>query len=245
MGRAHLEGAKGRFVLVPDKHQVVLGRDPECDIVINKPDVSARHAMLIKLGAEWAIADMGSKNGTRVNGISVSGRADLAGRATSGRDLIELGSAPFLFWPDSNPRSANGLSDTALPTNGKPLTNPQPMPLLDRLLKLKPFEFEKLIGKLFQQLGFQAAVTKQAGDDGIDVEAEYLAKNTGQLVFQGKYLIQCKRYGVKHKWGALRLLSSKAPSTSCRAPEEYSLLLRRLPRAPKKRSNIGHQLNQR
>jgi hypothetical protein len=84
----------------------------------------------------WAIADRGSKNGTRVNGISVRGRADLDGGATSGRNLIELGSARFLFWPDSNPSSANGLSDAALPTNGKDLVDPQPMPLLDRLLKL-------------------------------------------------------------------------------------------------------------
>ncbi|HYP47618.1 MAG TPA: DUF3662 and FHA domain-containing protein [Thermoleophilaceae bacterium] len=52
--------------------RVVLGRSRECDIVVDDPNVSRRHAELRREGAGWAIADLGSTNGIKVNGRRVS-----------------------------------------------------------------------------------------------------------------------------------------------------------------------------
>jgi len=47
---------------------VLVGRDPEADVSLSESTVSWRHARLTAHGAAWTIVDMGSTNGTRVNG---------------------------------------------------------------------------------------------------------------------------------------------------------------------------------
>lgn len=49
-----------------------LGRAPECDLVLLSLAVSRRHAQLRYLDGRICIADLGSSNGTRVNGHPVS-----------------------------------------------------------------------------------------------------------------------------------------------------------------------------
>lgn len=46
----------------------IIGRDPGCDIVINGPHVSRRHAELSMRGGKLWVKDLGSSNGTFVNG---------------------------------------------------------------------------------------------------------------------------------------------------------------------------------
>ena len=47
---------------------VIIGRSPECDLPIRDILLSRRHCVLEKIGDAWVIADLASKNGTRVNG---------------------------------------------------------------------------------------------------------------------------------------------------------------------------------
>jgi pSer/pThr/pTyr-binding forkhead associated (FHA) protein len=51
--------------------RLVLGRSREADIVLEDPNVSRRHAELRREGERWAIADLGSTNGVKVNGRRV------------------------------------------------------------------------------------------------------------------------------------------------------------------------------
>jgi hypothetical protein len=51
--------------------QFVLGRSRECDCVLAEPSVSRRHAELRWDGRRWLLRDVGSRNGTRVNGVRV------------------------------------------------------------------------------------------------------------------------------------------------------------------------------
>jgi hypothetical protein len=51
--------------------EVVLGRSRECDCVLAEPSVSRRHAQLRHDGDRWVLRDLGSRNGTRVNGVRV------------------------------------------------------------------------------------------------------------------------------------------------------------------------------
>jgi len=50
---------------------VILGRARECDCVVPEPSVSRRHASLRRDGERWLLRDLGSRNGTRVNGLRV------------------------------------------------------------------------------------------------------------------------------------------------------------------------------
>ncbi len=51
---------------------VTVGRDPACDLCIASTQVSSRHCELRTDGNFWYVVDLGSKNGTEVNGAAVS-----------------------------------------------------------------------------------------------------------------------------------------------------------------------------
>jgi restriction endonuclease len=53
------------------------------------------------------------------------------------------------------------------------------------LQDLDPFEFERLVGRMFEGLGYSVTVTKRSGDEGIDLE---LIRGTERSI------AQCKRY---------------------------------------------------
>jgi hypothetical protein len=56
----------------------VIGRGPESDILINDPAVSRSHARIDWDGARFVIEDLGSTNGTALNGEPVTSRAALS-----------------------------------------------------------------------------------------------------------------------------------------------------------------------
>jgi FHA domain/Domain of unknown function (DUF1707) len=47
---------------------LTIGRSPECDFVLSHPTISRRHAQLRRRQQGWELLDLGSTNGTRVNG---------------------------------------------------------------------------------------------------------------------------------------------------------------------------------
>jgi predicted component of type VI protein secretion system len=51
-----------------DKDELFLGRDVNNDIVINDPEVSRRHARLIRQGEDYVYEDLGSTNGSFIQG---------------------------------------------------------------------------------------------------------------------------------------------------------------------------------
>ncbi len=66
---------------------MVVGRDPACDWVIDLPMVSSRHALLTRSAGQALIKDLGSSNGTFVNGRRIEGEMTVFNG-----DLIGLGS---------------------------------------------------------------------------------------------------------------------------------------------------------
>jgi len=61
-----------RGVTVPVNGPVVIGRSPGADIVIGDDFVSARHARVSPVGTEAVVEDLGSTNGTILNGLALS-----------------------------------------------------------------------------------------------------------------------------------------------------------------------------
>jgi DNA-binding winged helix-turn-helix (wHTH) protein len=59
------------FPLADGEH--ILGREPEASICLDSPKVSRRHARLVVNGTSATLEDLGSKNGSFVRGVRISG----------------------------------------------------------------------------------------------------------------------------------------------------------------------------
>ncbi|CAN5291688.1 adenylate/guanylate cyclase domain-containing protein [soil metagenome] len=68
---------------------LIVGRAPTCDLPVFDPTISRRHAEIVAEGNELRIRDLGSSNGTFVNGEKV----DQATAAAE--DLVAFGKVPF------------------------------------------------------------------------------------------------------------------------------------------------------
>jgi transcriptional regulator with GAF, ATPase, and Fis domain len=70
---AHLElrveGDQQR--VVPLTGDLLVGRDPDCDLQIDHSRISRRHARFARAGDSWRVEDLGSKNGVVVDGDRV------------------------------------------------------------------------------------------------------------------------------------------------------------------------------
>lgn len=72
---------------------VRLGRATENDLSFpDEPDLSRRHLMIERTGGSWVLRDLGSKNGTRLNGVPIRGAVELrpGDRIQAGRLVMEL-----------------------------------------------------------------------------------------------------------------------------------------------------------
>lgn len=77
---------------MPLTSTVVIGRSPDCEISFDDANISRRHAEIkVVLGAH-VISDLGSTNGTRVNGVPIT-----LERTLRDGDIIALGSHTIRF----------------------------------------------------------------------------------------------------------------------------------------------------
>jgi len=77
-----------RFLVIRDGESLEIGRDPQCGLVLEDSRVSKRHARLRWTGAAWALEDLGSRNGTIVNGEPAAGAELRDGDAISFGGLL-------------------------------------------------------------------------------------------------------------------------------------------------------------
>jgi pSer/pThr/pTyr-binding forkhead associated (FHA) protein len=68
-----------------DGRRVTAGRGSGCDLVVRDTTVSREHAAFVLRGDTWWVLDLGSTNGTRVNGLRAAEHPIVPG------DRIELG----------------------------------------------------------------------------------------------------------------------------------------------------------
>jgi hypothetical protein len=73
-------------------NRVLIGRSDECDIRLDEPEVSRRHAIIHREQQRTWITDLGSANGTFVDGVAVTTTTPL--RPGAG---LTLGPATFMF----------------------------------------------------------------------------------------------------------------------------------------------------
>jgi FHA domain len=73
------------------QEELVIGRHPDCEVVMTNATVSRRHARLIFRDGGWIIQDLESTNGTRLNGKLV-GRCRLrpGDQLALGHQLLQI-----------------------------------------------------------------------------------------------------------------------------------------------------------
>ena len=71
--KAVLRGVSGTYFgkIVPLRGRLVIGRGSDCDLVLDEPEMSRRHAVIENSGDGIYLRDLGSSNGTFVNGVQV------------------------------------------------------------------------------------------------------------------------------------------------------------------------------
>lgn len=72
--------------------EAVIGRSRDCDIVINEKFVSQKHLIIWFENGEWYLEDLGSRNGTYVNGQRIRQEVIL-----DTEDTVSVGGLNFVF----------------------------------------------------------------------------------------------------------------------------------------------------
>jgi predicted component of type VI protein secretion system len=106
--------------------QITIGRDSVNEIVINDAEISRRHARLTFQGGKYVLEDLGSTNGTFVNGQRLAGP-----RVLKAGEVVSFGEQIVVVFEATNidpgatmvsPRAA------AVPSASRPAVPPPPPP---------------------------------------------------------------------------------------------------------------------
>jgi hypothetical protein len=82
----------GRPPMPISSSTIVIGRAPDCDVSFDDANISRRHAEIRVVMGSHVISDLGSTNGTKVNGVPIT-----LERTLRDGDIIALGSNTIRF----------------------------------------------------------------------------------------------------------------------------------------------------
>jgi len=153
---------------------LILGRHPSCDQVLDFPMISSRHARLVRSGASLVVEDLGSTNGTFVNGRRISSPVRV-----QRDDVIALGSYTVRLAADGSLKRRDCRDSITLEARDVSVDLPVGR-LLDRVsLTIYPAEFVGLMGP-----SGAGKTTLLAALNG------YTRPSTGSVLFNGRDLYE-------------------------------------------------------
>ncbi|MFG0288450.1 MAG: GGDEF domain-containing protein [Rhodopirellula sp. JB044] len=79
-------------MLLLERESLTIGRDIVCDLILDDASVSRRHVELVPTGNGYSLRDLGSTNGTLLNGTPIDGEQLLRSN-----DIISIGSFIFKY----------------------------------------------------------------------------------------------------------------------------------------------------
>ena len=91
----------------------VIGRSPECQIVLGPNGVSRRHAEIRKVGNAFFLADLRSRNKTLVNNTEVKAGAD---HPLKSGDRLNICDVEFIYYPAAPPKESTTSADVNIMT---------------------------------------------------------------------------------------------------------------------------------
>lgn len=147
-----------------EAERVTIGKAPGSDVVLDDPTVSRVHAVIERVGQAHAIRDLGSRNGTTVNGARVFGEQIL-----KPGDEIRLGKARLIYRgaafqglpttpveeaPRVTPRERDVLIELCRPlVAGTMFTEPATVGDISRVLFITEAAVRMHLSRLFAKFG--------------------------------------------------------------------------------------------
>lgn len=112
------------------KSEIIIGRDATCDIVINDAEISRRHSKMTMQGNGYVLEDLGSTNGTFVDGQRLMGPHPLQpGELVLFGENVSLSYEAVLYDADATVVGAPGpVTAPPTPVPPPPATGEQPAP---------------------------------------------------------------------------------------------------------------------
>lgn len=104
-----IEDVSSLIVGLPATGTVTIGRSPECDVLLSDAACSRRHAQLHIADGALTLEDLGSHNGTRINGERVTGR-----HPVTSDDVISIGPVKLIIHAQHRARHGVLLEPAAL-----------------------------------------------------------------------------------------------------------------------------------
>jgi hypothetical protein len=156
-----------------ERSSMTIGRGADSDLTLTNPRVSRRHAHLTWDGQRFLVQDLGSKNGTRLNGSPVAARTPIADG-----DTLELADSRLQFQTSAptvtvvlEPRAAAislDLSTHEVRVRGKPV-------------KLTPKEY-RLLTLLYRRAGAVVSHEEIAAEVWPELEGAVTEESIAQVV---------------------------------------------------------------
>ena len=115
-----LKAESGELLAELDKQRTSLGRDPANEVVLTDPSVSGFHAVILNDRGTVSVVDVGSTNGTSVDGKRLAGRTDLPAWSTLQLGAVTLkiedseGRAPTVLQPAVPGREGAAVAQTSV-----------------------------------------------------------------------------------------------------------------------------------
>jgi len=171
------------------RNRVTVGRSHENDVVLTDPTLSRRHAELVREPLGWLVRDLGSRNGTLLNGATLGTRT-----ALRPGDRILIGRAELVFGPEDVPPARVVLSEDTIapddtyvmtPSDVAPESRPEMwFDILDEANRTLPHQtldvlFPRILDLVHRALQpDRASILSRLPDGGLVCRAE--RKNDGQ-----------------------------------------------------------------
>ena len=166
-----------RYFLTQD--ETVIGRDPSVDIAISSdPNISRRHAQIIKQGEQVVLLDMGSSNGTKVNGKPCTANVPVV---LAKEDMIGMGTTQFKFLPAGQLETLyyGNLGDAA---HIDPLTSIYNKGFLLEALEAE-FKRHKALHTDFSVIFFDLDHFKKINDNFGHDAGDFVLRETSSLIY--------------------------------------------------------------
>jgi hypothetical protein len=107
-----------------DMPEIIIGREASNGVAINDAEVSRKHAKLTLHGSAYVIQDLGSTNGTFVNGQRITST-----RVLNPGDSVSFGENIVLVYEGVVDRNVTVIASAPLPKTAAPVQRPAPAPV--------------------------------------------------------------------------------------------------------------------
>ena len=162
---SHLEVWKpsGRQLITLGGERVTVGKSSTNLVSLDHDSTVSRvHAVLENLGFAWSIRDVGSRNGTYLNGEKIS-----AERVLRSGDELRVGKSRLVFWEvkETEEKTAGEATISVAPTQPAPRLTPRELEVLvvlcRPLVSDDPFPEAVSVRQMAQELFVTEAAIKQ------------------------------------------------------------------------------------